>query len=186
MIIVLIYESEPSYRTKLWQKKNRKIPRFLLNKAWGPAPSQVPRRIFETNNATKLVLIVRNPVDRLVSDYNQFRTRKLDRWPLFKILTFFSFFSAEVKTIPVLRSSCSLQVATLISVIRWEDDRNTCQAVCVLTEISPMLAHWQWLKQKIYPVVNHALNFTLKIELYWTRKFSTTKIVHKMWGEILN
>ena len=40
---------------------------------------QVPRRIFETNNATKLVLIVRNPVDRLVSDYNQFRSRKLDR-----------------------------------------------------------------------------------------------------------
>merc|ERR1712168_1705003 len=39
----------------------------------------VPRRIFETNNATKLVLIVRNPVDRLVSDYNQFRSRKLDR-----------------------------------------------------------------------------------------------------------
>ena len=41
---------------------------------------QVPRRIFETNNATKLVLIVRNPVDRLVSDYNQFRSRKLDRF----------------------------------------------------------------------------------------------------------
>ena len=40
---------------------------------------QVPRRIFETNNATKLVLIVRNPVDRLISDYNQFRSRKLDR-----------------------------------------------------------------------------------------------------------
>jgi len=39
----------------------------------------VPRRIFETNNATKLVLIVRNPVDRLVSDYNQFRSRKVDR-----------------------------------------------------------------------------------------------------------
>jgi len=39
----------------------------------------VPRRIFETNNATKLVLIVRNPVDRLISDYNQFRSRKLDR-----------------------------------------------------------------------------------------------------------
>ena len=48
---------------------------------------QVPRRIFETNNATKLVLIVRNPVDRLVSDYNQFRSRKLDRW----------FFSSSVK-----------------------------------------------------------------------------------------
>ena len=41
---------------------------------------QVPRRIFETNNATKLVLIVRNPVDRLISDYNQFRSRKLDRF----------------------------------------------------------------------------------------------------------
>jgi len=39
----------------------------------------VPRRIFETNNSTKLVLIVRNPVDRLISDYNQFRSRKLDR-----------------------------------------------------------------------------------------------------------
>ena len=51
----------------------------------GPAPSQVPRRIFETNNATKLVLIVRNPVDRLVSDYNQFRSRKLDRSTLFRI-----------------------------------------------------------------------------------------------------
>ena len=41
---------------------------------------QVPQRIFETNNATKLVLIVRNPVDRLVSDYNQFRSRKLNRF----------------------------------------------------------------------------------------------------------
>merc|ERR1711962_485317 len=39
----------------------------------------VPQRIFETNNATKLVLIVRNPVDRLVSDYNQSRSRNMDR-----------------------------------------------------------------------------------------------------------
>ena len=78
MIIVLIYESDlvigPNY-----DEKTGKYHVFLLNKTWGPAPSQVPRRIFETNNATKLVLIVRNPVDRLVSDYNQFRTRKLDR-----------------------------------------------------------------------------------------------------------
>lgn len=41
--------------------------------------SGVPLKIFQTNNATKLVLIVRNPVDRLVSDYNQFRSRNIDR-----------------------------------------------------------------------------------------------------------
>jgi len=39
----------------------------------------VPKKIWETNNQTKLVLIVRNPVDRLISDYNQFRTRHLER-----------------------------------------------------------------------------------------------------------
>ena len=33
----------------------------------------VPERIWRTNNATKLVLIIRNPVDRMISDYNQFR-----------------------------------------------------------------------------------------------------------------
>ena len=33
----------------------------------------VPEKMWRTNNKTKLVLIVRNPVDRLVSDYNQFR-----------------------------------------------------------------------------------------------------------------
>ena len=31
------------------------------------------RRLWETNNQTKLVLILRNPVDRMISDYNQFR-----------------------------------------------------------------------------------------------------------------
>ena len=33
----------------------------------------VPERIWRTNNKTKLVLIIRNPVDRMISDYNQFR-----------------------------------------------------------------------------------------------------------------
>ena len=57
----------------------------------------VARRIWEANNMTKLVtiimiiiitiiilvtmqvLIIRNPVDRMISDYNQFRSRHLDR-----------------------------------------------------------------------------------------------------------
>ena len=39
----------------------------------------VAEKLWETNNQTKLVLIVRNPVSRLVSDYNQFRARNLDR-----------------------------------------------------------------------------------------------------------
>ena len=39
----------------------------------------VPRKLWETNNQTKLVLIIRNPVDRLISDYNQFRARNMDR-----------------------------------------------------------------------------------------------------------
>jgi len=39
----------------------------------------VPKRLFEMNNQTKLVLIVRNPVDRLISDYNQFRSRHMER-----------------------------------------------------------------------------------------------------------
>lgn len=39
----------------------------------------VPKKLWETNNQTKLVLIVRNPVSRLISDYNQFRTRHLER-----------------------------------------------------------------------------------------------------------
>merc|ERR1711962_187934 len=54
----------------------------------------VPQRIFETNNATKLVLIVRNPVDRLVSDYNQFRSRKLDRGESYPSLEEFLFTSS--------------------------------------------------------------------------------------------
>jgi len=41
--------------------------------------AKVPRRLYETNNATKLVIIVRNPVHRLVSDYNQLRSKRLDR-----------------------------------------------------------------------------------------------------------
>jgi len=39
----------------------------------------VPKKLYEMNNQTKLVLIVRNPVDRLISDYNQFRSRHLER-----------------------------------------------------------------------------------------------------------
>ena len=39
----------------------------------------VARKLWETNNQTKLVLIIRNPVDRLISDYNQFRARNMDR-----------------------------------------------------------------------------------------------------------
>ena len=58
----------------------------------------VARRLWEANNMTKLVtiiifiitiiliitmtmqvLIIRNPVDRMISDYNQFRSRHLDR-----------------------------------------------------------------------------------------------------------
>ena len=57
----------------------------------------VARRIWEANNMTKLVtiimiiiitiimivtmqvLIIRNPVDRMISDYNQFRSRHMDR-----------------------------------------------------------------------------------------------------------
>merc|ERR1719284_496838 len=54
----------------------------------------VPQRIFQTNNATKLVLIVRNPVDRLVSDYNQFRSRKLDRGESYPSLEEFLFTSS--------------------------------------------------------------------------------------------
>ena len=33
----------------------------------------VAKKLWETNNQTKLVLIIRNPVDRMISDYNQFR-----------------------------------------------------------------------------------------------------------------
>ena len=36
----------------------------------------VAKKLWETNNQTKLVLIVRNPVDRMISDYNQFRSYK--------------------------------------------------------------------------------------------------------------
>jgi len=39
----------------------------------------VPERMWRANNKTKLVLIVRNPVDRLISDYNQFRSRNLEK-----------------------------------------------------------------------------------------------------------
>ena len=39
----------------------------------------VAQRVWETNNQTKLVLIIRNPVDRMISDYNQFRSRHMDR-----------------------------------------------------------------------------------------------------------
>ena len=39
----------------------------------------VPQRIFSTQNSTKLILIVRNPVTRLISDYNQFRSNTLAR-----------------------------------------------------------------------------------------------------------
>ena len=34
----------------------------------------VARRIWRVNNASKLILIVRHPVSRLISDYNQFRS----------------------------------------------------------------------------------------------------------------
>ena len=60
---------------------------FEFQEAAGKAPRgssdtmfKVPKRIFETCNTTKLVLIVRDPVARLVSDYNQFRSRHLERW----------------------------------------------------------------------------------------------------------
>lgn len=39
----------------------------------------VAGKLWATNNQTKLILIVRNPVDRMISDYNQFRFRHLDR-----------------------------------------------------------------------------------------------------------
>merc|ERR1719474_1417588 len=39
----------------------------------------VPKKLWEMNNKTKLILIIRNPVDRLISDYNQFRSRHLER-----------------------------------------------------------------------------------------------------------
>ena len=39
----------------------------------------VPQKIFSTKNDTKLILIVRNPVSRLISDYNQFRSNTLSR-----------------------------------------------------------------------------------------------------------
>ena len=56
--------------------------------------------------------------------------------PFQNLEQFMFFAAAEVKTIPVSRSSSSHPVATLISVIRWEDDRKTCQAVFDLTELS--------------------------------------------------
>jgi hypothetical protein len=40
---------------------------------------EVPQRVMATVPDARLLLIVRDPVRRLVSDYNQFRTRNLDR-----------------------------------------------------------------------------------------------------------
>ena len=59
----------------------RRLPGTSTPRAWPSSTNfsclrliePFSRRLWETNNQTKLVLIVRNPVDRLVSDYNQFR-----------------------------------------------------------------------------------------------------------------
>ena len=73
----------------------------------------VARRIWEANNMTKLVtiimiiiitiilvtmqvLIIRNPVDRMISDYNQFRSRHLDRGQVATYLHIYSSISLHI------------------------------------------------------------------------------------------
>jgi len=51
----------------------------------------VPKKLWEMNNKTKLILIIRNPVDRMISDYNQFRSRHLDRGEDYPSLEHFLF-----------------------------------------------------------------------------------------------
>jgi len=43
----------------------------------------VARRLWAANNKTKLIVIMRHPVTRLISDYNQFRSNKLGRGETF-------------------------------------------------------------------------------------------------------
>ena len=40
---------------------------------------EAPKRVFEMDPNVKLLLILRDPVKRLISDYNQFRSRHLSR-----------------------------------------------------------------------------------------------------------
>ena len=67
----------------------------------------VAERLWLTNNMTGLVLILRNPVDRLVSDYNQFRSRHLDRGQDYPPLEHFLFTkngNINISYLPLQRS----------------------------------------------------------------------------------
>ena len=54
---------------------------------------KAPERVFEMDPNIKLLLILRNPVKRLISDYNQFRSRYLDQGKEYPSLEDFLFTS---------------------------------------------------------------------------------------------
>ena len=73
----------------------------------------VARRLHLTNNKTKLLLIVRNPVTRLISDYNQFRFNTLSRgksYPELSSLILTEDGNIDPSYPPVIRSKYHLHI----------------------------------------------------------------------------
>lgn len=79
----------------------------------------VAGRLHQTNNKTKLLLIVRHPVTRLVSDYNQFRSNTLARgksYPDLSSLILTENGDIDPKYPPVIRSKYHLHIKSWLEV----------------------------------------------------------------------
>ncbi|XP_047108748.1 heparan sulfate glucosamine 3-O-sulfotransferase 2 isoform X3 [Schistocerca piceifrons] len=59
---------------------------------------EAPQRVYEMSPITKLLVVVRDPVTRAISDYTQAVSKKLDM-PQFEELAFFNFTGREGKTV---------------------------------------------------------------------------------------
>ena len=78
----------------------------------------VARRMWTVNNRSKLLIIVRHPVTRLISDYNQFRSNNLDKgetYPELESLVLTETGQVDASYPPVIRSMYHLHMS------RWLD-----------------------------------------------------------------
>ena len=83
----------------------------------------VAERLHQTNNKTKLLLIVRHPVKRLISDYNQFRSNTLARgksYPDLSSLVLTEDGGIDPKYPPVIRSKYHLHMRRWLEVFDRE------------------------------------------------------------------
>ena len=111
----------------------------------------VARRIWEANNMTKLVtiimitiimiitmtmqvLIIRNPVDRMISDYNQFRSRHLDRGQVATYLHFYT--STYIVHIYMLRTTRRWSTSSSRPTATSTSGTSLCNAASTTTTLS--------------------------------------------------